>query len=311
MGKTLIGIDVGGTTIKAGIVDGDGRLLQTSETPTPSQESAEVGVQRIADQARQLVDQAGVSWSSVEGVGIGLPGFLDIPQGKIVKLVNIPWTDIAIKDRLEEELNVPVTIDNDANAAAFGEAWIGAGRGLGDLVCITLGTGIGGGMISGGKLIHGSSGLAGEIGHIRVEENGAICGCGRQGCVETIASATGMIRLAKESILSGEHTKLASKAKNDQLMAKDIFDAASEGDPVAQKVIAVAVDALARMMSILSVVTNPAAFIIGGGVSRAGEQLLAPLRQAYAAYTFADARILPAELGNDAGIIGAARLTVQ
>src|SRR5699024_10309547 len=120
----------------------------------------------------------------VAGVGLGLPGFLDIPSGKILRLTNIPWENVPVKEVLEEELNVPVAIDNDANAAALGEAWSGAGRGLTDLICITLGTGVGGGVITGGRLVHGLSGAAGEIGHIQVEEGGALCGCGKRGCVE-------------------------------------------------------------------------------------------------------------------------------
>src|SRR5699024_8641434 len=232
-----------------------------------------------------------------------------------LRLTNIPWENVPVKEVLEEELNVPVAIDNDANAAALGEAWSGAGRGLTDLICITLGTGVGGGVMTGGRLVHGLSGADGEIGHIQVEEGGALCGCGKRGCVETVASATGMVRLAKEAVASDSESQLAPKAKDGSLSARDIFAASEAGDETAREVIETAMDALGRMMSVLSVITNPAAFIVGGGVSRAGELLFAPLRRAYEKYTLSFAadgvQILPARLGNDAGVIGAAGLTAE
>src|SRR5690606_27035409 len=183
---------------------------------------------------------------------------------------------VPIRDLLEKAWERPVMIDNDANVAALGEAWSGAGTGVSDLVCITLGTGVGGGVIAGGRLIHGVGGAAGEIGHIRIEEGGALCGCGQRGCLETIASATGIVRMVKEMVSSGRETALAAAVRADTLSTRNVFREMEAGDPVAEEVIDRATDALAQAMATLSVILNPARFIIGGGVARAGEALFRP-----------------------------------
>ncbi|MGI6127878.1 MAG: ROK family protein, partial [Planifilum sp.] len=184
-----------------------------------------------------------------------------------------------------------------------------------DLVCITLGTGVGGGVIAGGRLIHGVGGAAGEIGHIRIEEDGALCGCGQRGCLETIASATGIVRMVKEMVSSGRETALAAAVRADTLSTRDVFREMEAGDPVAEEVIDRATDALAQAMATLSVILNPARFIIGGGVARAGEALFRPLRRAYQKRALPSAAegvtIVPAQLGNDAGVIGAAGLVAH
>ncbi|OYD08216.1 ROK family glucokinase [Paludifilum halophilum] len=315
MGKCYLGIDLGGTSAKLGVVDESGALLHQREEPTLSDEGAEDGLLRMASSLRRLTREVGIPWDAVAGLGLGLPGFLDIPRGRIIRLTNIPWEDVPVKEYLEQELQIPVAIDNDANAAALGEAWSGAGAGRSDLILVTLGTGVGGGLVTGGRLVRGVNGMAGEIGHIRVEERGALCGCGQRGCVETISSATGMTRLVREAVLSGGETILAKKAQSGSLEARGIFEAAELGDPIALKVIDAATDALARVMAVLSVVTNPEVFIIGGGISKAGEGLFAPLRQAYAKHALPQAlenvQIVPAQLGNDAGMIGAAGLTAK
>ncbi|GGE04220.1 glucokinase [Marinithermofilum abyssi] len=315
MNKRYIGIDLGGTSMKLGIVDADGQLLYQMEKPTQPEEGADQGLRRIAAYSRELAEVTRTPWEQVGGLGIGLPGFLDIPNGVVVKLTNVPWSNVPVKERLESALKIPVAIDNDANVAALGEAWSGAGAGLDDLICVTLGTGVGGGVITHGRLVHGVSGLAGEIGHIRVEENGALCGCGQRGCVETISSATGIVRLAREAEAAGRETSLAPLIHDSRLTAKDVFAAAERGDAVALEVVRKAADALARVLAILSVVNNPARFIIGGGVSKAGETLFNPLRAAYAEHALAHSakgvEIVAAQLGNDAGIIGAAGLTAD
>ncbi|PTM56630.1 ROK family glucokinase [Desmospora activa] len=315
MDKCYIGIDLGGTSMKLGIVDENGKLLDKLEKPTRGEEGAETGLARMAEHARELAEMSGQPWSRVAGLGIGLPGFLDIERGEIIRLTNIPWERVPVRTVLEAKLGVPVVIDNDANVAALGEAWSGAGTGIGDIVCITLGTGVGGGVIVDGRLVHGVSGMAGEIGHICMEENGALCGCGKRGCVETIASATGMMRLVKEGLAAGRQSLLHQPAQQGELNTRTLFAAAEQQDVLALEVIDRATDALGRLMAILSVVNNPAAFIVGGGVSRAGERLFTPLRQSYAQHALAAAargvQILPAQLGNDAGMIGAAALTVR
>lgn len=312
MAKRYVGIDLGGTTVKIGIVDEKGTLLCKTEQPTRGEEGPQASLTRMANHVRELAESNGIPWSDIVGVGMGLPGFLDIQQGTIIRLVNIPWENVPVRSVLESELQRPVVIDNDANAAALGEKWSGAGAGLDDIVCITLGTGVGGGVIAGGRLIHGLSGMAGEIGHIRVEEEGARCGCGQRGCLETISSATGMNRLVQEGLAQGRSSLLQEMAADGRATPREIFAAAKKQDPLAVEVIERATDALGRVMATLSVVTNPAAFIIGGGVSRAGDDLFIPLRQSYTKYALtqvaAGVGILPAQLGNDAGMIGAAGL---
>ncbi|SDW46240.1 glucokinase [Marininema mesophilum] len=314
MNKHALGIDIGGTQVKMGIVDARGQLLGRIEHPTPQKEGAEAALLEIASVAKQLATEANIPWKDIAGVGVGLPGFLDIPQGHIVQLPNLSWNDVPIRKILEKALALPVTIDNDANVAALGEAWSGAGVGVKDLICITLGTGVGGGIIANGGLVHGSTGMAGEIGHIPVKQDGALCGCGRHGCLETIASATGVMRLMQEAIARGEQTILHHD-ESDPLTTEKIFSAAKDKDPVAQEVVQQAVDALAYVMSILSLTFNPALFVIGGGVSKAGSTLFEPLEAAYhrrtLSYVAKGVLIRPALLGNDAGLIGAAGLTAK
>ena len=206
MGKNFIGIDMGGTSIKLGITDETGRLLYKHEMPTRPEEGAEAGVERMAVGVRRLAESAGVFWKDVKGLGLGAPGFLDQAEGKIFRLTNIPWENVPIREWLQNLLGIPVVIDNDANVAALGEVWRGAGAGMTDMVLITLGTGVGGGVIAGGRLIRGVGGMAGEIGHIPVEPGGVPCGCGRQGCLETISSATGWVRLARAAVEAGRVT---------------------------------------------------------------------------------------------------------
>lgn len=312
MEKRCIGVDLGGTNIKVGVVDPSGNLLYKTERPTRAEEGVDAVIARITSCAREAAEASGTSWDQVAGVGVGLPGFLDIPRGIVKRLTNLPWENVPIRELLEKAWERPVKIDNDANVAALGEAWSGAGAGISDLVCITLGTGVGGGVIAAGRLVHGVGGAAGEIGHIRIEEGGALCGCGQRGCLETIASATGIVRMAKEKIASGRETSLVEAAKENTLTSRDVFREMEAGDPVAREVIERATDALAQAMATLSVILNPARFIIGGGVARAGESLFRPLREAYSRRALPSAAegvsIVPAQLGNDAGVIGAAGL---
>lgn len=314
MEKRFIGIDIGGTNIKFGIVNEHGKVLGSYEIATKKEEGAERVIHRIIDKVYQIAEETKTPWSQIAGVGIGLPGFLDIPNGVVKYLTNLGWKDVPIKARLEEAWKVPVQIDNDANVAAFGEAWVGAGAGISDLVCITLGTGVGGGIISGGRLLRGANGFAGEIGHIQMDPNGVQCNCGQIGCLETISSATGIVRLAKDRARAGQFTILSELLMADKCTTKDIFKAAKQGDSVANEVLDQAITTLAKAMAQLSVILNPACFIIGGGVSKAGEDLFRPLREKYQHLTQQNAKqgvqILPAKLGNHAGFIGAAGLLV-
>lgn len=308
MEKRYIGIDLGGSSMKMGIVDAEGKVLFEMEEPTPK--DSEQALKNMVQYCHTVATRSETLWEQVEGVGIGLPGFLDIPNGVIINLTNLNWKNIPIKRFLEERLQKRVEIDNDANVAAFGEAWCGAGKDVDHLICVTLGTGVGGGVIIDGKLVYGLKGFAGEIGHIQIDPDGVQCNCGQIGCLETIASATGITRLASEAIRRGEPTMLAGDPTT-----YEVFQALNQGDPVAKEVVNQAIDSLAKAFSLISVILNPARFVVGGGVAKAGDSLFVPLRKAYKrqalGYTTQDVEILPASLGNQAGFIGAARLVAH
>ena len=308
MKKYFIGIDLGGSNMKMGLVDENGQVLDQMEQPTPK--DSELALNQMVDSCKLISKRSGTPWQQIEGIGIGLPGFLDIPKGFIVRLTNLNWENIPIKAWLEERLQKRVEIDNDANVAALGEAWCGAGKEVDDLVCVTLGTGVGGGVIVNGRVVYGLKGFAGEIGNILIDPDGVRCNCGQKGCLETIASATGITRLAQEAIANGEKTIL-----KDHPTTYDVFQAAEQQDHVAQKVLNTAIQALARGFAVISVILNPARFVVGGGVAKAGDALFVPLREEFQrqalGLTSQDVEIVPALLGNQAGFIGAARLVTQ
>lgn len=312
--KVYVGVDLGGTTIKVGLCDINGKLLHTYEGPTGTEHGADVVLENIASYVRKLVSDTSYDWEQVAGIGAGIAGFMDIPEGFIKLSPNLGWRDVPVKKILEEKLGKPVKIDNDANVAALGEAWGGAGAGIPNLVCYTLGTGVGGGIIIRGKIYQGFKGMAGELGHMRlVPDLEAIqCGCGMMGCLETVSSATGIIRMAKEAVERGEHTSLALV---EGIMAKDVFDAAKSGDEVALRIVNRAASYLGKSMAMVSVILNPQRYIIGGGVSKAGDILFDAIRQYYHEYAQESARegvdIVPATLGNDAGVVGAAGLNLH
>jgi glucokinase len=312
--KIYVGVDLGGTTIKVGICDENGQLLHTHEGPTDTEGGSDIVLDNIAKYARQIVEDSPHSWDQVAGIGAGIAGFLDIPEGIVKMSPNLNWKNVPVKRILEEKLGKTVKIDNDANVAALGEAWSGAGAGIPNVVCYTLGTGVGGGIIIDSKIYQGVQGTAGELGHIQVvpDLEAIQCGCGQVGCLETVSSATGIIRMAKDAVERGDRTSLSLV---DQITAKDVFDAAKSGDEVALRIINRAAFYLGKSMSILAVVLNPQRFILGGGVSRAGDILFNPIREIFNKYTPEAARegveIVPAVLGNDAGVVGAAGLNLR
>jgi glucokinase len=313
-GKVYIGVDLGGTAIKAGLCDDSGKLLHTHEGPTGAENGPEFVLGRIAEYVRLIVANSSYQWEQVAGIGAGIAGFLDIPEGLAKMSPNLGWRNVPVKKFLEAELGIPVKIDNDANVAALGEAWSGAGAGIANLVCYTLGTGVGGGIIINGKIYQGSYGTAGELGHISIvpDLEAIQCGCGQMGCLETVSSATGIIRMGKDAVERGDKTVLTAL---ETLTAKDVFDAAKAGDEVALRIVNRAAYYIGRSMSTLALIVNPQRFIIGGGVSKAGEILFEPIREIFKKYTPEQARdgvdIVPAKLGNDAGIVGAAGLILH
>ena len=310
-----IGVDIGGTTVKVGICDANGALLHKMEGPTGTEGGPDGVLANIAKYARQITVDHGYDWEDVAGIGIGIPGFMDIAQGIMRHSANLPgWKDVPVKAKLEEILNKPVKINNDANVAALGEAWSGAGKGLDNIVVYTLGTGVGGGIIIRGKIYEGSTGMGGELGHIQVvpDMEAIQCGCGQYGCVETVSSATGIARMARDAVERGDNTLLSG---HPNITAKDVFDAAKAGDEVALRIVKRAALYLGKAMSATAMIVNPQRFIIGGGVSKAGDILFDAVRHAYEKYTPEAARagvdVVPAELGNDAGMIGAAGLHLR
>ncbi|MBN2981491.1 MULTISPECIES: ROK family glucokinase [Cohnella] len=309
-----VGVDLGGTAIKVGLCNADGQLLRINEGPTQTELGTDAILENIASYVRELVPPGTPEWEKVQGVGIGIAGFLDIPNGIIDFSANLPFRKVPVKAIVEEKLGKPVKINNDANVAALGEVWGGAGRGVADCVCYTLGTGVGGGIIVGGRLIEGFSGMAGELGHMSVvpDLEAIQCGCGQMGCLETVSSATGIIRMARDAVERGDRTSLSYI---EELTAKDVFDAAKDGDEAAQRIVTRAAFYLGKSMAAIALIVNPQRFIIGGGVSKAGEFLFSQIRESFAKMTPERARsgvdIVAAELGNNAGVVGAAGLFLR
>jgi glucokinase len=308
--QKVIGIDVGGTFIKAAAVAASGDIIAKEEWPTRVEQGTDAVIDRIASIANEVAVQAGWSWQQVSGVGIGLPAFIDFDKGIVEEAINLGWKDVAIKRELEQRLGIQVEFDNDANAAALGEAWVGGGRGRKHVLAVTLGTGVGGGVIINGQIYRGANGMAGEVGHIIIqEENGDKCNCGHYGCLETISSATAILRAAKRRIVDGETTTLQTV---ENLSTQDVFEHAEQGDRVAAEVVDYAVKRLGFVLAMMANTLNPEVIVIGGGPSQAGEILYKPLNQYFKKYALKRvaeaAEICPAELGNDAGVLGAARL---
>ena len=312
--KIYVGVDVGGTSIKVGVCDAEGHLLHTYEGPTETSKGTDTILHNIANYSRLVVQEANLDWELVDGVGVGIAGFLDIPNGIVKYSANLNIVDTNLKQFLEQELQKVIKINNDANVAALGEAWAGAGKGVDHCVCYTLGTGVGGGIIIDGKIVEGYNGMAGELGHIAIvpDLEAIQCGCGKMGCLESVSSATGIIRMAKDAVERGDRTSLAQV---EDIMAKDVFDAAKAGDEVAARIVSRAAYYLGKSMAMMSIVLNPQYFIIGGGVSKAGDFLFDQIREVYEKYALDQAKegvsIVPAVLGNNAGIVGAAGLILR
>jgi len=304
-----IGIDLGGTDIKGAVVSDAGDILRQEKVATQPESGADGVADRIAELVSTLIDGHGIKLSDTEGVGVGVPG-VTRADGMVVIAPNLNWRDIPFRQMLADRLpDVSVELDNDANVAALAEARAGVGEGCESLALLTLGTGIGGGIILNGRVHHGASFSAGEIGHVVVLPDGPVCGCGKQGCLEAISATKGMIRFAQEGLDNGQTSSLSDI---DPLTPKAICDAAAEGDPLAQAT----VDHVTRFIGIavanLVNVLSPEVIAIGGGISAAGDLLLNPIVASAEANTltgmFEHTRIVLARLGNDAGATGAAYL---
>ncbi len=307
MGNYAFGVDVGGTTVKLGLFDLDGRVLDKWEIPTVKDNEGASILPDVAESIRKKMKEKGIEEKDLVGIGIGVPGAVDAEGTLVGGSVNIGWRPFNIPKALNAYINVPVKVANDANAAAFGEMWQGGGKGYRNMVAVTLGTGVGGGIIVNGSIITGATGAAGEIGHIHIEDNETEeCGCKNKGCLEQYASATGIVRLARRRLAEDD---APSTLREGNLSAKAVFDAVKAGDKVAIEIAGRFGRYLGKGLAAVANVVNPEVFVIGGGVSKAGEILLEFVRPELDKYAFPPCRgvkLALAELGNDAGIYGAA-----
>lgn len=310
--KYYLGIDLGGTFIKGGIVDGEGRILLRDKLPTESDKGAGRVVANIAALCRSLMERTDLSASELVGIGIGVPGTVDSERGEVIYANNLGWTNFLIADKISDAFGLPVKIANDASVAALGEAKFGCGKGYRHSVMITLGTGVGGGMVLDGKLFEGNHSAGGELGHMVIVAGGEPCTCGRRGCIEAYASVTALIRDTKRAMEKNPESKLWEVGSLDAVTGKTAFDYL-EQDETARAV----VDRYLEMIGICVVnianLLRPEIIILGGGICAEGERLIRPIREMldreiHGGDTGPRVKLVTAELGNDAGLLGAAAL---
>ena len=335
MSNFAIGVDLGGTNLRIAAVERQGRLIEKVTLGTHVSRGRELVVDAMCDAIKHLSEKY-AGKGQLEGIGIGVPGIIDQQTGMVRESPNLPdWADYPVKNEIEERLGTRVILENDANVAAFGEKWLGAARDVDDMAMFTLGTGVGGGLVLGGKIWHGMTGMAGELGHITVEREGHPCGCGNRGCVEQYASATAVVRMAKEAISSGKAPALERAASSDaEFSAKAVYNLAIQGDEEARRIFRVVGRSLGIVLGGLVNALNLPMYVIGGGVSSAWEafapSIFEELRERSMVYAAtappsdgegsgASAKVEPsmmgrktivtrALLGSDAGLYGAARL---
>ncbi|MBT2393775.1 MULTISPECIES: ROK family glucokinase [Streptomyces] len=312
MGLT-IGVDIGGTKIAAGVVDEEGTILETHKVPTPST------AQGIVDAICSAVAGAGEG-HQIEAVGIGAAGYVDDKRATVLFAPNIDWRHEPLKDKVEQRVGLPVVVENDANAAAWGEYRFGAGQGHEDVICITLGTGLGGGIIIGNKLRRGRFGVAAEFGHIRVVPDGLLCGCGSQGCWEQYASGRALVRYGKQRAnATPENAEILlglGDGTVEGIEGRHISEAARQGDPVAVDSYRELARWVGAGLADLASLFDPSAFIVGGGLSDEGELVLDPIRKSFRRWLIGGrwrphAQVVAAQLGGRAGLVGAADLARQ
>ena len=310
--KYGFGIDLGGTTVKLAYFDEAGTMLDKWEIPTNTAEDGKYILPDIAQAINKYMQEKGIAKESILGAGIGVPGAVD-KHGIVAGCVNLGWGYFSVKDALEPLLGFKVVAGNDATVAALGECWKGGGQGCDSMVMVTLGTGVGGGIIVDGKPVHGATGAGGEIGHMVLNRNEtAVCGCGKHGCVEQYCSATGIARLAKLALAESD---APSALRNvEKIMAKDVFDAANAGDAIAKDVLEQVYAYMGEFIASLCCVVNPDVVVLGGGVSKAGQGLLDGVERNFKKWCFhacRDTKFRLATLGNDAGAYGAFKLVAE
>jgi glucokinase len=308
--KYAFGVDIGGTTVKMGLLDYEGNIEESWEIPTRTEDNGENILPDIASSIKAKIEEKGLNKEDIAGVGVGAPGAVD-SNGVIFQAVNIGWGRKNLQEELEKLVELPVKAGNDANVAALGEAWRGGGRGHSDMLMVTLGTGVGGGIIIGGKIVNGVAGSGGEIGHIHIEDNETKkCGCGNKGCFEQYASATGIVLLASRILGATDKDSVLRRV---QLSSKGIFDAAKAGDELAVEITKKYGYYLGKGLAICATILNPEVIVIGGGVSKCGEIIFDLLKPSFEEYVFEgcqETAFALAELGNNAGICGAAKMVI-
>ena len=300
MNRYCFGVDIGGTTVKLGLFNADGDLLEKWEIPTVTEDNGKAILPDVARSIHRKMDEREMTRDEVLGVGVGAPGPVD-SEGTVYGAVNLGWGTFSIKKELQTLLNMPVEAGNDANVAALGEMWQGGAKGYEDVVLVTLGTGVGGGVIVHGKILSGSTGSAGEIGHVHVnDDEEASCNCGNKGCLEQYVSATGVVRLANEKLAESDRPSLL---RDRPMSAKAVWDAVKQGDPLAMEV---AED--------FGWYLGKALAVVAGVVSKAGNVLIDYIQKNYQKYAFSGCRgalFTLARLGNDAGIYGSAKMVLD
>lgn len=315
MGKKIIGIDIGGSTVKIGLLNANGDILDKWEITTHKINGGKSIVDDIWNSINNKLSAKQIQEKTL-GIGVGAPGFVNQETGLVYEAVNIGWVNYELGKKMRDISELPVFVENDANLAALGENWKGAGNQERYLIVVTLGTGVGSGIIVNGSILSGHNGTGGEIGHIIVEPEGFDCNCGRVGCLDTVASAEGIVNQALDRIGDNSTSALANYLRNKRkITAKDIFDLAHQGDKLCKEVIDHTSELLGQALANAATLINPSKILIGGGVSKAGEQLLLPVEKVFQRHSLGrigrSCEIKMASLGNDAGIIGAGFLVKQ
>lgn len=313
MSKYIYGVDIGGTSVKMGLFDKEGEMIEKWEIPTRKENAGAEILPDIAKSIDEKNQEKGIAVEDVSGIGVGVPGPIT-EDGRVLKCANLGWGIFSVAERVRELTGVEkVKVGNDANVAALGEQWRGGGRGFDSIVMVTLGTGVGGGVILNGRILTGANGAAGEIGHLPVEAGETrTCGCGKKGCLEQYSSATGLMRRAREAV---ENTDTPSMMRDyEQLTGKEIFDAYKAGDALAAEVVEEFAEYLGLGLAQVAQVVNPQAFVIGGGVSKNGPVVAEIVKEKYTKnvmFALQETEFRLAELGNDAGMYGAVRMVLE
>lgn len=317
----IVGVDLGATNIVSILINGEGKVIEKDTRCTLAREGKEKALSQIVNSVRAVLEKGqlqGISSASIKGVGVGSPGPLDTKKGIIHFAPNLPgWNNVSLVSILEDELKLPIFLENDGNAAALAEWWMGAGKKVDNLVLLTLGTGVGGGIIIGGEVLHGAWDTAAEIGHMIIHERGLVCGCGKRGCLEAYASATGVIKRTVSLIKAGGDTILRELVHGhlEDITCELVYRAAERGDELSQRIVEETARYLGIGIASIVNIINPEMVILSGGMTAAGDLLFKPVRKYARKYALEAAirgvRIVPAKLGGNTGVLGAAATVLK